>query len=295
MLYQMKPLSGIHILSLAVNLPGPLALARLCQLGATAVKVEPPNGDPLAQACPDWYATLIEGIQAITLDLKTTPGREQLDRYLSQSDLLLTSSRPAAMKRLGLSWGELSERFPHLLQVAIVGQKPPDENRPGHDLSYQAIYGLVDPPNMPRSLLADLAGAEQAISAALALLLGRERGTNIGKGEDSNESESQGRLAFVSLSEAAASFAQPLKHGLTRPGGLLGGSLPGYNLYQAKDGWVAVAALEQHFLMNLASSFGLGDLDQAKLARIFLTRPALEWEAWAAERDLPIVAVRRDP
>jgi crotonobetainyl-CoA:carnitine CoA-transferase CaiB-like acyl-CoA transferase len=295
MLYPMKPLSGIHILSLAVNLPGPLALARLCQLGATAVKVEPPYGDPLAQACPDWYETLINGIQVITLDLKTTPGKERLARYLDQSDLLLTSSRPAAMKRLGLSWSELSERYPHLLQIAIVGQKPPNENRPGHDLSYQAIYGLVDPPNMPRSLLADLAGAEQAISAALALLLGRERGTNVFKGEDSNEPESQRRFAFVSLSEAAAAFAQPLKHGLTGSGGLLGGSLPGYNLYQAKDGWVAVAALEQHFLVNLANSFGLADLDQMNLAGIFLKRPALDWEAWAVERDLPIVAVKRDP
>lgn len=295
MLYPMKPLSGIHILSLAINLPGPLALARLCQLGATAVKVEPPNGDPLAYACPDWYETLVDGIQVDTLDLKATPGREQLDRYLAQSDLLLTSSRPAAMNRLGLSWTELSRKYRNLLQVAIVGQKPPDENRPGHDLSYQAIYGLVDPPHMPRSLVADLAGAEQAINAALALLLGRERRTNIGDGGDQNEPKAQGRLATVSLSEAAAAFAQPLKYGLTRSNGLLGGSLPGYNLYQAKDGWVAVAALEQHFLQNLADAFGLEAIDQAALAREFLNRSASEWEAWAVEGDLPIVAVRQDP
>lgn len=295
MLYPMKPLSGIHILSLAVNLPGPLALARLCRLGATAVKVEPPDGDPLAYACPDWYETLVAGIQVLTLDLKTTPGREELDRYLAQSDLLLTSSRPAAMNRLGLSWTELSRKYRKLLQVAIVGQKPPDENRPGHDLSYQAICGLVDPPHMPRSLVADLAGAEQAISAALALLLGRERGKNNDDSGDPNELKAQGRLATVSLSEAATAFAQPLKHGLTRSNGLLGGSLPGYNLYQAKDGWVAVAALEQHFLRNLADAFGLEAIDRAAMTREFLNRSASEWEAWAAERDLPIVAVRQEP
>jgi alpha-methylacyl-CoA racemase len=38
-------LHGIKIVSLALNAPGPVAGARLTNLGATVTKVEPPSGD----------------------------------------------------------------------------------------------------------------------------------------------------------------------------------------------------------------------------------------------------------
>ena len=40
-----QPLQGVRILSLALNLPGPAALMRLRQMGATCLKLEPPGGD----------------------------------------------------------------------------------------------------------------------------------------------------------------------------------------------------------------------------------------------------------
>ena len=43
-----RPLAGIRVVSVAVNLPGPLAAARLAEFGAEVVKIEPPTGDPLA-------------------------------------------------------------------------------------------------------------------------------------------------------------------------------------------------------------------------------------------------------
>ncbi len=47
-----KPLRGMRVLTLAVNVPGPAAAPRLQELGATVMKLEPPGGDPLAQAKP---------------------------------------------------------------------------------------------------------------------------------------------------------------------------------------------------------------------------------------------------
>ncbi|PZT99619.1 MAG: hypothetical protein DI630_16375, partial [Gordonia sp. (in: high G+C Gram-positive bacteria)] len=41
------PLHGVRVVSLAMNLPGPLATARLVRMGAAVVKVEHPSGDPL--------------------------------------------------------------------------------------------------------------------------------------------------------------------------------------------------------------------------------------------------------
>lgn len=167
-------------------------------------------------------------------------------------------------------------------QIAIVGHPSPRADKPGHDLTYLAGWGLLSPPDLPRTLLADLAGAERAVSAALGLLLGRERGLGPGYSE-------------VALSETAASFARPLVHGLAAPGGVLGGGLPGYGLYRASDGWIAVAALEEQFLEKLLSELSLEKADRAALETAFGGHPAAWWERWAAERDLPIAAVRDAP
>ena len=48
-------LNGVRILSLAINLPGPLAASRLAALGATVIKVEPPSGEPLAVVTHDLH------------------------------------------------------------------------------------------------------------------------------------------------------------------------------------------------------------------------------------------------
>lgn len=274
----MLPLQTIRVVTIALNTPGPVAAARLTQFGAAVTKVEPPGGDPLTLAAPAWYEALHAGQHVLKLDLKTAEGQARLDALLSDSDLLLTSSRPGALDRLGLGWATLTERYPVLCQVAIVGYAAPNENKAGHDLTYQAGLGLVEPPYLPRTLLADLAGAEWAVQAALALLLARERGQGAG-------------YAQVSLAEAAAAFAAPLNYGLTVSGGLLGGGLPGYGLYRAQSGWVAVAALEPHFRQRLANELGLVSLTEANLEEAFQHRPAEAWELWAAERDLPLVAV----
>jgi alpha-methylacyl-CoA racemase len=273
------PLGGVRVLTLAVNLPGPVAACRLCDLGAAVVKVEPPGGDPLARMCPGYYAELSTGQEVVGLDLKDREDRSSLDDYLENMDLLLTASRPAALARLGLSWPELRARFPRLCQVAIVGHPPPDEDAPGHDLTYQARFGTLSPPDTPPVLVADLAGAERAVSAALSLLFARERGRGAGYEQ-------------VALSEAARSFAGPLRHGLTASGGVLGGGFAGYGLYRALEGHVALAALEKHFWERLLGEFGFESDERRDLERIFETRTAEQWEEWAAERDLPLAAVK---
>src|SRR5256714_4724877 len=271
------PLGGIQVVSLALNVPGPAAAARLCRLGAAVVKVEPPDGDPLARMCPAWYEELCAGQEVVRLDLKDADGRASLDVLLEAADLLLTSSRPAALDRLGLSWPDLHVRFPRLVQVAIVGYAAPRQDVPGHDLTYLASVGLLTPPQMPRTLLANLAGAEPAVSAALALLYARERGHGAGYAE-------------VALAEVAATFAAPLRHGVTASAGLLGGGFAGYGLYPAREGWIAVAALEPHFWRRLVEELEASDAQEP--GRVFLTQTAQYWEAGGAAHDLPLVAVQ---
>lgn len=275
----MKLLEGIKVVNLAVNLPGPAAARRLSQLGARVTKIEPPGGDPMARFNSTFYKELNFGHGVFTVDLKSAEGRRQLDEELQDSDLLITANRPAALDRLGLGWEDLHAKFPRLCQVAIVGYPPPMENEPGHDLTYQAKIGLVNPPHMPRTLIADMAGAEKTVSEGLALLLARERGSGSG-------------FRAVALSDAADYMAEPWKVGFSSPGELVGGALPEYNLYEARDGWVAVAALEPHFKQALYAALECSPESVEELRPYFLTKSAGEWETWARQRDLPVVAVK---
>lgn len=274
------PLRGVRVLNLAVNAPGPAAAARLLGLGAAVVKIEPPGGDPLRKFCPSWYRELSRSQKIVPLDLKTPKGRARLSRFLAASDLLLTAHRRAALERLGLGWRDLHAKFPRLCQVALVGYPAPRENTPGHDLTYQAEVGLLAPPKLPPTLWLDLASAERMASAALGLLLLRQR-------------SGKGACAEVAIGDTANAFAAPLRHRLTAPTGFLGGGSAQYNLYRASDGWVAVAALEPHFWQRLREELKVPSGGRAQLAAAFRAHTAQEWERWAAERDLPIAAVRR--
>jgi crotonobetainyl-CoA:carnitine CoA-transferase CaiB-like acyl-CoA transferase len=274
------PLHGLTVVSLAANVPGPVACARLRALGARVVKVEPPAGDPLEAYSAPWYRELAAGQEIVPLDLKDPAGRGALDELLAGADLLVTSSRLSALERLGLGREALRARHPRLCQVAIFGHPGAERDRAGHDLTYQAAQGLAASDGLPRTLLADLASAERATSAALGLLLVRERGAEAGYAE-------------VTLAEVAADFAAPLRHGLTAPGGLLGGGLPAYGVYAAREGHVAVAALEPHFAARLREELGVAELTREALEAALGARTAAEWEAWADERDLPLAALRQ--
>jgi alpha-methylacyl-CoA racemase len=272
-------LQGVKIVSLALNAPGPVAAARLRKLGADVTKVEPPNGDATKSAAPGWYEALCQGQTVLRLDLKSPDGRAELDTLLANADLLLASFRPSALQRMELDWESLHARHPKLCFVGIIGYSAPHQERTGHDLTYQSDLGLVRPPQMPPTLFIDLAGAERAVSMALALLNRSAR-------------KGQAGCSWVSLHECARDLALPLKAGLTTSSGLLGGAYPLYGFYRTNDGWIAVAALEPHFAEKLLSELGLKKADRKELERIFLQRKAASWEKWAAELDLPLVAVR---
>lgn len=271
-------LNGVAVVALATNIPGPLAAARLHALGAAVLKVEPLRGDPLAEASARWYAAIHAGIDVVRLDLRAPADLATVHERLAGADVLITAMRGGAAIRAGLAWDDLHERYRRLSHVAIVGEAAPNDDRAGHDLTYQARSGLLSPPAMPRTVLSDLAAAERAVTAALAALFQRTR-------------TGEGIRCEVAIVDAAHEFSAPLRFGLTGERDVLGGALPAYKLYPAKDGWVAVAALEPHFAQRLRELLGIDEIDTPSLERALLTRTAQEWEALAERHDVPIAAV----
>lgn len=262
--------SRVRLVSIAQNVPGPVAVSRLVAEGWRAVKIEPPWGDPLETLCKPWYDELHRGITIERVDLKSGDGRARLIALLAESDVFLASHRPSALERLGLDAAALRRQLPSLRHVNIVGDTANPEE-PGHDLTYQARAGLLGP-GLPLTLVGDMAGAERAHAAIKDVMHHPGAGTTIG------------------LYDVLRDLAAPLYHGLTASGGHLGGGNPAYAIYPAREGAIAVTALEPHFRARLYEGLGLSD--GADPSAIFSTRTAREWEEWAVARDIPLVAVR---
>ena len=267
-------LDGLRVVTMAQNVPGPLAAARLRAAGARVTKVEPPAGDPLLGISPEWHAELHIGIPIESVDLRAADGRGRMIELLSNADVFITSQRPSAVVRLGLDPESLRRDVPGLRTVRIVGSTR-DPEQPGHDLTYQAQAGLLGA-IMPRTLTADVMASERTFAATVAVLR-----------------MPAGSVMDVGLVESLEPMLASLRHGLTLPSGVLGGAAPRYRLYETSDGYVAVAALEPHFERRLYEQ--LGDPSESDLSARMRERTALEWEAWAEDHDLPIVAVSPVP
>ena len=298
----LKPLNGIRMLSLALNLPGPAAFWRCHQMGATCVKLEPPApaflppgtpGDPMGYYNKSTYAQLHEGMRVMTADLKTEKGQSALHRELAKADVLLTSFRPSALVKLKLEWKTLHKMYPALSQVAIVGAPGARAEEPGHDLTYLADNGLVNGLDLPPTLYADMGGSLMASEAVLKVVMAQK-------------TKGKGVFIEVALADAAGYLALPRTWGLTRPpgthgkndiGGSVGGGHAGYRVYPCKDGRVAVAALEPHFAASLCAAAGIAQsgmltmfapATHAAVATFYLSKTRKELDTLAVAEDIPM-------
>ena len=230
------------------------------------------------------YADLHSGVEIMRADLKTPAGQSALHELLGSSDVLLTSFRPSALVKLGLTWPALQRRYPALSMVMIVGSAGQAAQTPGHDLTYMAANDLVTGLDLPATLYADMGGSLMASEAVLQTVM-HQRSSGVGA------------LAEVALADAASYLALARVWGLTQPGAAVGGGHAGYGVYACKDGRVAVAALEPHFAAALCAAAGIVSSSadvmatprgHAQIAAFFLERTRSEINALAAERDLPL-------
>ncbi len=276
-----RPLKGVRILSLALNMPGPAALMRCLSMGANCVKLEPPGADPMQAYCPPAYAAMHSGVRITTADLKTEAGQKALHRELAKADVLLTSFRPSALVKLGLTWKALHKQYPGLSQIAIVGAPGACAEEPGHDLTYLAENDLVTGLDLPATLYADMGGSLMASEAVLQAVMYRA-------------AKGKGAYLEVALSSAATYLARPRAWGLTAPGAAVGGGHACYQVYNCKDGRVAVAALEPHFAARLCAAAGV---EATSMKAMFATATRLAIASWLrnqTRQQLDKLAIAKD-
>lgn len=307
-----QPLNGIRILDLSRLLPGAYASQMMADFGADVIKVEEPGSGDYGRIMPPqgpggmslYFTAINRNKRSITLNLKSEEGRTIFLRLMRHADVVLESFRPGVMERLGLGYEQLKEVQPGIIYCAIsgYGQDGPYRLRAGHDLNYAGYAGLLHynrgshgEPAMPPTQLGDLAGGSyMAVIGILAAVVGRAQ---TGEGRKIDVSMTEGVMSLLPL--FASAYLNTGK--APRPGhSALDGGLPGYNIYEAKDGkHVTLAALEPKFwqtfcthighleLLPFHMPVGPGEREEAMeiLRAIFKTKTRDEWVAELAEID----------
>jgi crotonobetainyl-CoA:carnitine CoA-transferase CaiB-like acyl-CoA transferase len=187
------PMTGVRVLEVASHVFVPIAAAVLAEWGADIVKVEhPETGDAYRGLVtaglhtthggvdPSWQFTN-RGKRSVSIDLKVPEGRALLYRLAATSDVLLTSFRPDARRRLAIDLDDVRAHNPAIIYVrgSGFGARGPDAERGGYDsAAYFCRTGMAhvltaagaDWPVGPRPAFGDVVGGltiAGAISAAL--------------------------------------------------------------------------------------------------------------------------------
>ena len=189
-------LDGVRIVELATYVAAPSAGRILADWGAEIVKVEAtPKGDvtryvvPLPGMKPITYQTHNANKKSLALDLKTPQGQEVMHRLLETADVLLTNTRAQALKKIGMDYETLSERYPRLIhaQMTGYGETGPMANEPGFDnVCFWALGGPMyasmekdTAPLIPPSAFGDN-GAACTMAAAVCAALYKQKATGQG-------------------------------------------------------------------------------------------------------------------
>jgi alpha-methylacyl-CoA racemase len=308
------PLTGVRVLDLTRLVPGAFATLMLAEMGAEVIKIEDPRGgDPMRHFPPlldgrGVYDLLLNrGKKSVALDLRAPESAGVLDRLVARADIVVESFRPATAKRLGVSAEQMRARHPRLIHCSITGygQTGPYADRPGHDLNYVALSGVLglgqpQPSTLPRMFLADVGGgAMSSVVGILAALYARER---TGEGASIDLSMHEASLYWLMLPAAR----ELLDQGARATGELpVFGAHACYNLYETRDGrHVALGALEPKFWSAFCRALGREDLrsrqltegdDQAEVIaevrRTFATRTRDEWVAFFEGHDVALTPV----
>ena len=204
-----KPLHGIRVIEVGQLLAGPFAGTLLAYFGADVIKVEPPgDGDPIRgwrlldkDGTSFWWRSLGRNKKSLTLNLRTTEGRDVLGKLLGDADVLIENFKPGTMEKWGLGPEDVKQQNPGLIYTRIsgYGQTGPYSSKPGYASVTEAYSGFRyingfdgEVPVRPNLSLGDsVAGLHAAMGILLALLARK-----------SSESETTGQVVDVALYES---------------------------------------------------------------------------------------------
>jgi crotonobetainyl-CoA:carnitine CoA-transferase CaiB-like acyl-CoA transferase len=263
------------------------------------IKVETPAGDPNRGLFRSW-APCCHGKRAISIDLKHQEGLALAKAICVSADIITNNFRTGVSARLGIDPASLHAEKPGLivLESPGYGASGPQAERAAFDMVMQALCGHEyrgggegNAPLWYRSSMVDYTGGFLGALGALAALYHRAR---TGEGASISCALLSGGIFLLSelVQHPNGRFegAEPLNASRT-------GFIPAEALYEAADGWIAIAARGAAAGAAVARALGLelpaepldwGEAEAALITAAVRERPALalvaaleEAGAWA--------------
>lgn len=307
----MQALEGIKIIDFSKWLPGQYCGMVLGDFGADVIKVEDVKGDVTRGFTPAkepgmsyWHLMLNRNKRGITVNLKTSAGREVLLRLLKEADVFLEGFRSGYLKMLGLDYESVSKINPRLIYCSITGFGPEGKYKhmPSHDLNVIGLAGVAAPEDgtdisVPSVQVAALGGSLNAISGILMALYARER---TGKGQlvnvDLYSSAINAEITAISSvigcrETGMPSFGRTASHY--------------YSVYKTKDGrYLSIGTIEPKFWQKMCRLIDLPELEsrqfdfahsaeiKAKLAAVFAGKTQAEWLELIGKDEFCVTPIR---
>ena len=252
------PLAGLTVLDFGQVYNGPYCGFLLAQAGARVIKVESPTGESLrgrsGTAKPGFPFRMFNSAkECITANIKHPDGRQLIKDLVPQVDVVLENFSPGTLADNGLGSDVLCELNPRLIYAAGTGYggSGPYRDYLGMDITLQAMSGVMSvtgdadsPPTKAGAAFCDILGGAHLYAGIVSALYQREQ---TGKGAVIDISMQD--CVFPTLATQLGTYFQ-LGYQPTRTGNRHSGmALAPYNVYQAKDGHVAMICFRgEHWL-----------------------------------------------
>ena len=276
---QFGALQGVRILSTGTIIAEPYAAAMAAEMGAEVLQIERPGpGDAVwrnlefpipaqngASVAAGWVQDR-RNTHHITLDLGSLKGKELFLSLIAQCDIWMESSIPGTYLEWGLDDETVLKANPKLVIAHVSGYGQDGHSdylgRASYDFIGQAFGGMMhltgfpepEPPVRAVPWMGDRITALVCLWTSLAGYIYAQR---TGKGQVIDVAQYEA-IHHILAGTMVAYFELGLER--TRSGNKAGLFQP-YDVYQAADGWVIVAALGNVF-NRLLPVLGLDPADQ---------------------------------
>jgi crotonobetainyl-CoA:carnitine CoA-transferase CaiB-like acyl-CoA transferase len=266
----MLDLENILVVSLEQAVAAPFCSNRLARAGARVIKVEREGGDfarrydSVVHGESAYFVWLNQGKESLVLDIKSPEDAGLLHRMLARADVYIQNLAPGAAERAGFGSRALHAQYPRLVCCDISGYGTRGEysRMKAYDLLVQcesgmaSITGTADAPGRIGVSACDINCGQQAYSAILEALIGREK-------------SGRGCIIEVSLFDSMAEWlAVPLLHydygGSIQPRvGINHATISPYGAYRCRDGLDIVIAIQNEREWERFCEQVLGDVSLA--------------------------------
>ncbi|MCQ2401583.1 MAG: CoA transferase [Lachnospiraceae bacterium] len=254
-----KTFEGVRVIDLSSYIAAPCCGRLLADMGAEVIKVEPVKGEfwrpygkiawnvPADDEENPVFDIFNANKKSIPLNLKDPEGMKIMHKLLESADVFLTNTRPQSLKKMGLDYDSLKEKYPKLIVANILGYgtKGPDKDAAGYDtiafwsrsgfVADQSVEGFY-PVVMPGGF-GDCATGTTLFGGICAALYNR---TKTGKGDNVDVSLYGTATWFAGYTSVIAQPGYDTKY----PAGRYEGN-PAQYQYKTSDGeWLCIAVVD---------------------------------------------------